>query len=303
MITQLDTENADRNLTSQVTVLTHTPSASAAMLCQALVNAGDGTKNLDGTGGAFQLEITVGGNSVQPGPQVVTLGASDTRAAFVSNVFPVPANAEVVVKLLSPNAGDSDVDCTAYLYDVYPVNVASGVIEANAVQIGGTAQSATDLKDFADTGYNPSTHKVAGVVLVDTTTTNSDMRGTDGAYTGTPPTVEEIDTELTSSHGSGAWTSGAAGSGDTTITSSSLDDEGDNMVFQTSGGTPIPDALVRAFLKSEYDAGDYSNVVATATTLDDGTWGPIYLNAGVEYTIEFAKTGYEVATTTITPGA
>jgi hypothetical protein len=39
------------------------------------------------------------------------------------------------------------------------------------------AQSATDLKDFADTGYDPSSHKVAGVTLVDTLTT----------YTGNTP--------------------------------------------------------------------------------------------------------------------
>lgn len=58
------------------------------------------------------------------------------------------------------------------LVDVKPVNL---------TQIGGNAQSATDLKDFADTGYDPVTHKVGGVVLVDTTTTNSDMRGTDSA--------------------------------------------------------------------------------------------------------------------------
>jgi len=45
----------------------------------------------------------------------------------------------------------------------------------DVVQIGGVAQSATDLKDFADTGYNPTTHKVVGVALVDTTTTNTDM--------------------------------------------------------------------------------------------------------------------------------
>jgi len=42
--------------------------------------------------------------------------------------------------------------------------------DVNLTQIGGVAQSATDLKDFADTGYNPATHKVAGVVLADTTT-------------------------------------------------------------------------------------------------------------------------------------
>lgn len=33
--------------------------------------------------------------------------------------------------------------------------------------LGGTVQSATDLKDFADAGYDPGTNKVQGVVLVD----------------------------------------------------------------------------------------------------------------------------------------
>lgn len=55
------------------------------------------------------------------------------------------------------------------------LTTASGVGEANTVQIGGGAQSATDLKDFADAGYDPATNKVEGVKLVDTTTTNTDM--------------------------------------------------------------------------------------------------------------------------------
>lgn len=41
----------------------------------------------------------------------------------------------------------------------------------NVSQLGGSAQSATDLKDFADTGYDPSTHKIQGLVLADTVTT------------------------------------------------------------------------------------------------------------------------------------
>lgn len=57
----------------------------------------------------------------------------------------------------------------------------SGTVAANMTQIGGVAQSATDLKDFADTGYDPTTHKVQGVVLTDTCTTNTDMRGTNSA--------------------------------------------------------------------------------------------------------------------------
>jgi len=54
-------------------------------------------------------------------------------------------------------------------------------LQVDTMQLAGVAQSLTDLKDFADTGYDPATHKVSGVVLVDTTTTNTDMRGTDGA--------------------------------------------------------------------------------------------------------------------------
>ena len=53
--------------------------------------------------------------------------------------------------------------------------------EVDVTKLGGSIQSATDLKDFADAGYDPATNKVEGVKLVDTTTTNSDMRGTDSA--------------------------------------------------------------------------------------------------------------------------
>ncbi|MCP4712509.1 MAG: hypothetical protein GY869_28120 [Planctomycetes bacterium] len=48
-------------------------------------------------------------------------------------------------------------------------------LDVNTTQLGGSTQSATDLKDFADAGYDPTTNKVQGVVLVDTTTTNTDM--------------------------------------------------------------------------------------------------------------------------------
>lgn len=58
---------------------------------------------------------------------------------------------------------------------------ANGQVDANIVALGGGTQSADDLKDFADAGYDPSTNKVEGVKLVDTTTTNTDMRGTDSA--------------------------------------------------------------------------------------------------------------------------
>lgn len=60
-------------------------------------------------------------------------------------------------------------------------NTVSQTVDANLTEMGGVAQSATDLKDFADDGYDPATNKVEGVKLADVTTTNTDARGTDNA--------------------------------------------------------------------------------------------------------------------------
>jgi hypothetical protein len=67
---------------------------------------------------------------------------------------------------------------TANQYDTL---FSTDLLQVDLTQIGGVAQSATDLKDFADTGYDPTAHKVQGVVLTDTCTTNTDMRGTNSA--------------------------------------------------------------------------------------------------------------------------
>lgn len=53
--------------------------------------------------------------------------------------------------------------------------------QVDLTQMGGVTQSATDLKDFADTGYDPATHYTFGVTTCTTTTTNTDMVGTDSA--------------------------------------------------------------------------------------------------------------------------
>ena len=47
----------------------------------------------------------------------------------------------------------------------------TNMVTANITQIGGVIQSLTDFKDFVDTGYDPTSHKVAGVVLTDAATT------------------------------------------------------------------------------------------------------------------------------------
>lgn len=74
-----------------------------------------------------------------------------------------------------------------------------GPIIADLQEMGGVAQSAADLKDFADAGYDPGTNKVQGVVLVDTVTTNTDKNTlaatdivTNGAIATTTGSVDNV---------------------------------------------------------------------------------------------------------------
>jgi len=72
-------------------------------------------------------------------------------------------------------AGVPEVDVTHWLGTASAPTSIAGVPEVDITHLGGVLQSAIDLKDFADFGYEPITNKVQGVVLVDTTTTNTDM--------------------------------------------------------------------------------------------------------------------------------
>ncbi len=63
----------------------------------------------------------------------------------------------------------------ANVFDSMYAAATTDYLQVDTLQLGGGTQSATDLKDFADAGYDPGTNKVQGVVLVDTTTTNSDL--------------------------------------------------------------------------------------------------------------------------------
>ena len=47
--------------------------------------------------------------------------------------------------------------------NVYDSLCSTDILQSDLIQMGGVAQSGTDLKDFADAGYDPSTNKVAGV--------------------------------------------------------------------------------------------------------------------------------------------
>jgi len=71
-------------------------------------------------------------------------------------------------------------------FEVVPANVYDSLfstdkLQVDVTQIGGDAQSATDLKDFADTGYDPSTHEIAGITAtVDANLIQIDGNATNG---------------------------------------------------------------------------------------------------------------------------
>ena len=97
---------------------------------------------------------------------------------------------KVIVKLV--DAATKAFEDQAILIDTYgnasgqhAFDLDQATQPVNVTELGGTVQSLTDLKDFADAGYDPATNKIEGVKLVDTTTTNSDMRGTNGVDTAT----------------------------------------------------------------------------------------------------------------------
>lgn len=92
---------------------------------------------------------------------------------------------------------------------------------------------------------------------------------------------------------------------DHSVRASSEDLSGDTAVDHDSGGPAnlayvyqsagVEDGIVRAYLKSDYDSGDYV-VRDQTTTLANGHWlSPLYLNSGLTYTLVYNKPGVYAA--------
>ncbi|HUU93716.1 MAG TPA: hypothetical protein VM238_21195, partial [Phycisphaerae bacterium] len=95
--------------------------------------------------------------TVQPSPQTVTFG-TEVRSAVWTTPFPVPANTAVVMSVTSPNAADSDVDVTAYLYDAMPA--------AQAGDLMGLANDAITAAKFDESTAYPVASADTGVTQI-----------------------------------------------------------------------------------------------------------------------------------------
>lgn len=199
----------------------------------------------------------------------VTLDATDTNTLGLlrlhvneSGALPVTEDFEVVTQ----NYWDS-------LFS-------TDFLQVDLTQIGGVAQSATDLKDFADDGYDPSTNKVQGVVLTDTVTT----------LTGNTPQTGDSFARI-----------GATGSGLTSLASqtsvTTIDDLLDTEIADIQARLPAAlvsgriKAIVEAFAANIIDdaaiAADVDQYAAKVWVIKEGTTAD-------HYAVAFYKNGQRV---------
>ena len=196
---QRDSENADRDITSKIAVLTDTVDVSGNYVVRVML--GDGAKGLDGTGGDFELSISIDGRVAQPNPQVIAVEAATTEGNIESLPFISLAGEEVIAYVLSPNAADTDVDVTASLQDLtralpavapgaengVPTLSASLAVKANLAEILGTAL--TETGGYIAAGFKKLFNVATPVLVASDVMRGTDgvdtaaMRGTDGAVT------------------------------------------------------------------------------------------------------------------------
>jgi len=120
--------------------------------------------------------------------------------------------------------------------------------------------------NFGSLGINGSGH-VSRVTLVDTTTTNTDMRGTDSAYTGTPPTAGAIADAVLDEALSGHTSAGTLGKAVADIETDATAILADTNELQTDD---VPGLIATA--QADLDTITGSDGVTLATT--QGNYAP-----------------------------
>jgi hypothetical protein len=166
---------------------------------------------------------------------------------------------------------------------VLPANVwdslfGSDKLQVDVAQLSGDAQSLTDLKDFADAGYDPSVNKVEGVKLADALTANNDKTGYQ--LTVTPPSAGAIADAVWDEALSGHQGAGSTGEALEAAASSTLAGPGalQRTIGVTVGGNPLEGASVWVATDA---AG--TNVVAGPLTTNSMGTVTVLLDAGTFY--------------------
>lgn len=173
---QIDYERDDYDLTSEQTVLTYTPGLYRPYRYQAVLFVGDGSKDLDGSGGSFEIGVKIGDVYWYGAPVATSLASGITRTWWATGEFVVPSNATVYVTLKSPNGADTDVDVCVYLFDVL------GVPENDESHMRYLRVTGTDNQDY-DGYYYHCGQTSKGYPAWMRTSGDAWIYGTDDGYT------------------------------------------------------------------------------------------------------------------------
>lgn len=108
---------------------------------------------------------------------------------------------------VSPNWATTPSTDSRYITFTGPLapTAVAALPKVDITAIGGDEQSATDLKDFVDAGYDPATNKVQGVVTVDTATAVTTVNG----IASNVITASSIATDAVTEIVSGVWAAGS----------------------------------------------------------------------------------------------
>lgn len=140
--------------------------------------AANETTGTAGDGASPLFDVRLAGAAADAAPTASGTPTLLTHADYGAGLH------EIAIDTTGYAAGEYAVFCTLTISTVNPGGFVGSfklrtagtpALKVDTIAIGGTVQSATDLKDFADAGYDPATHKVQGVVLTDTCTTNTDL--------------------------------------------------------------------------------------------------------------------------------
>jgi len=145
--------------------------------------AGNDTSGSGGDGASPAADVRLAGAAADAAPVYSPTPILLSHASYPAGAYEIAIAATAANGFSSTNT--YAVFCTLAIDSQNPTGFVGSFdlkpIEANTIHLGWVSQSLMDLKDFADAGYDPSTNKVQGVVLCDTTTTNTDMVGTNNA--------------------------------------------------------------------------------------------------------------------------
>lgn len=154
-IVQLASANDDINIYNSGNgnqVLTYTTSFNARVFGH--IALGDGTDDLNGSGGDFEVKMTVAGNVVQSNPLTFTVPSGDTRIILpIPDVY-APSGSAVTFTVTSPDSSDTSVDVSVYLAADLDLAGYGGVTGSVVTNVGNSTTAVyTDLSETTDDHY------------------------------------------------------------------------------------------------------------------------------------------------------